>query len=391
MKHDPAASPAMKPIVGYRTFHQDPNFNYQFNRWLPYLPEDELHQIAPKVASLADFKRVMIEYAKTAETEGRISNAAFYYRGAEFFANTSDPDKAHCYAKFLELFAASAEGEQYERDQVPYKNGFLPVISIPAQGEQLDTVIVHGGFDSFIEEFFWMMLDLAKQGFRVILFEGPGQGGALNKHGLSMTRDWDQVACAVLDHMKVNNCTWLGISLGGCLALRAAAGEKRIKRVIADDILEDFFDVLGHRLGEGKARLLGFLLKHNMASVVNRMMGAAMQRDPTTEWAAEHGLRVSGAKTPFEYLKWTQQMNTLDISQNVSQDVLLFGAQEDHLIPLRQFYSQQENLTKVRSLTARLFTVSEEASSHCHVGNQPLVNNMMVDWIKERLVSDNSA
>ena len=32
----------------------------------------------------------------------------------------------------------------------------------------------------------------------------------------------------------------MGCSLGGCLALRAAAGEPRIRRVICDDILTDF-------------------------------------------------------------------------------------------------------------------------------------------------------
>lgn len=385
MKHETVIEPPMKQIVGYRTFHPDANFNYQFNRWLPYLPEEELHAIAPQVTSLADFKRVMIEYAKTAETEGRISNAAYFYRGAEFFANVSDPDKAKCYQKFQELFAASVEGENFKRDLVPFQDGFLPVISIPAQGKQIDTIVVHGGFDSFIEEFFWMMLDLAKQGFQVILFEGPGQGGALHTHGLNMTREWHQAVGAVLDHMKVDSCTLLGISLGGCLALRAAAKEKRIKRVIADDILEDFFDVLAERLGPQKEKVLGFMLKHNLAAVVNRMMGAATKRDSTTAWAIEHGQHVSGAKTPFEYLKWTQQMNTYDASSNVTQDVLLLGAQEDHLIPLRQLYSQQKSLTNVRSLTTRLFTAVEEASSHCHVGNQPLANRVMVDWITERL------
>ncbi len=41
------------------------------------------------------------------------------------------------------------------------------------------------------------------------------------------------------------------MSLGGYLSLRAAAYEKRVKRVIVYDILADFFDVLTHQIDPG--------------------------------------------------------------------------------------------------------------------------------------------
>ena len=377
----------MKDIVGYRSFHPDPNFNYQFNRWLPYLPEDELIEAAPRVDNLSSFKQVMFELAQKAEVENRTSNAAFYYRGAEFFAHASDPDKPKTYQKFQELFAASTAGETYKSDRIPFDDGFLPVISIPAKGEEIDTLVVHGGFDSFMEEFYWMMKEHAEAGYRVILFEGPGQGGALHKHGLKMSHDWARVVGAVLDHMKVESCTLMGISLGGCLAMRAAAKEKRIKRVIADDVLANFYDCLANRLGENKAKLLGFLLRNNLATIVNRVMGRAVAADSTTAWAVAHGLNVTGTKTPFEYLKWTQAMTTEQISADVTQDVLLLGATEDHLVPLDQFFSQQATLTNARSVTARLFTAEEEAGSHCHVGNQGMVQRLIASWMAERLES----
>ncbi|MEP2381098.1 MAG: hypothetical protein ABJH48_12450, partial [Parasphingorhabdus sp.] len=186
-------TPVMNDIVGYRSFHADPNFNYQFNRWLPYLPEDELIEAARRVNSLPTFQQVMFELAQKAEAENRTSKAAFYYRGAEFFTHTSDPEKPIAYQKFQELFAASTAGETYESDRIPFDDGFLPMISIPAKGEEIDTLVVHGGFDSFIEEFYWMMKEHAEAGYRVILFEGPGQGGALHKYGLKMTHDWARV------------------------------------------------------------------------------------------------------------------------------------------------------------------------------------------------------
>jgi hypothetical protein len=44
----------------------------------------------------------------------------------------------------------------------------------------------------------------------------------------------------VLDHFGLEQVTLPGISLGGGLAVRGAAGEPRIARVIPDDILTDF-------------------------------------------------------------------------------------------------------------------------------------------------------
>jgi len=41
-------------------------------------------------------------------------------------------------------------------------------------------------------------------------------------------------------------------------------------------------------------------------------------------------------------------------------------------------------LTGVRSLTARLFTQSEHAQNHVHIGNVGLSLQVIVDWIVER-------
>lgn len=48
-----------------------------------------------------------------------------------------------------------------------------------AQGEVKDVILLHGGNDSYFEEFFFPMLYLASQGFDIYLFEGPGQGGVM--------------------------------------------------------------------------------------------------------------------------------------------------------------------------------------------------------------------
>ncbi|MTH95222.1 hypothetical protein [Roseibium sp. RKSG952] len=116
---------------------------------------------------------------------------------------------------------------------------------------------------------------------------------------------------------------------------------------------------------------------------MNRLLERAATRDETLAWAIAHGRHVSGAASAYDYLKWAQTISTRDVSHLLKQDVLLLGAQEDHLIPLAQFYSQQQTLTNVRSLTARLFTSREHASSHCQVGNTGLSLDVIINWVME--------
>ncbi|MBA3906976.1 MAG: alpha/beta fold hydrolase [Pseudonocardiales bacterium] len=84
---------------------------------------------------------------------------------------------------------------------------------------------------------------LVAAGWDVVAFEGPGQGGALEEAGLPFVVEWERPVAAVLDHYGLDEVSLLGISLGGGLAVRAAAFEPRVRRVICDDILFDFLDV----------------------------------------------------------------------------------------------------------------------------------------------------
>ena len=69
------------------------------------------------------------------------------------------------------------------------------------------------------------------------MFEGPGQGGVMRLQGMHFTHEWEKPVKAVLDTFDLNNVTIIGISLGGYLAPRAAAFDKRITKVVAWSVL----------------------------------------------------------------------------------------------------------------------------------------------------------
>jgi len=105
------------------------------------------------------------------------------------------------------------------------------------------TIVLFGGFDSYVEELFPMQRYLCDAGFDVISFDGHGQGATLEEEHLSITPDREISVDTVLDYFRLDDVTLVGYSLGGCLAMRAAAHEPRVRRVVADDILTDLFEV----------------------------------------------------------------------------------------------------------------------------------------------------
>jgi hypothetical protein len=77
------------------------------------------------------------------------------------------------------------------------------------KAKELSTFIFHGGYDSFVEEFYAFLLPLTELGFSVIGFDGPGQGGAL-RQGIYFEHAWEKPAKAVLDYFELDAVDWPG-------------------------------------------------------------------------------------------------------------------------------------------------------------------------------------
>jgi hypothetical protein len=167
--------------IGFHKFHGNKLFNFTMNRWVSigYARFEDMVEAGRNIGNYEDWKPEMIRIAEKAENENRFINAAIYFRSAEFFTLTEDEDKEILYGRFIQLFYKSFKNNGIQTFNIPYRNSFLPAIRISASGEKKGTIVLHGGMDSFLEEWYLIMKYLAKEGFEVIGFEGPGQGGAL--------------------------------------------------------------------------------------------------------------------------------------------------------------------------------------------------------------------
>ncbi|TFG01991.1 MAG: alpha/beta hydrolase, partial [Promethearchaeota archaeon] len=314
--------------------------------------------------------------------ESRLLNAAMYYRAAEFFVSPNDPDKHALYEKFIDLIFKVYEDLPQLKVKIPYENSYLPGYHFKNQDSK-GTVVIFGGYDSLIEEFYKFYSYVRDAGYEVIAFEGPGQGAALKKNKIAMTHEWEKPVKAVLDHFKLKDVTIIGVSLGGYLSLRAAAFEPRISKVVAFGMIYDFFQVLLHAGGPKVREMAEKLLDSNQVELFNKIMQKRMKQDLLVNWGVNHGMYVFGVNTPFEYIEKARLFSTADISKEVKCDVLLLAGTKDHFIPLEMFYKQIEALKNVRSLTARMFTEQEKASSHCQMDNFKLALDVILNWIEQ--------
>lgn len=378
----------MTDPVGYRAFHPDVPLNYQLNRWLPTMDEAEVWDVAPRIASLADWCEQLAALGQRAERDGRALHASSYYRAAEFFLTDENSERPGLIARYVPLWNEAMADWPIERVDVPFEGGALPTLILRAHGLARDTLVIHGGFDSYKEEFFMAAPAYAAAGFDVVVFDGPGQGQALRRYGLTMSPDWERPVAAVLDHLKVESCTLMGISLGGYLAPRAAAFEPRVKRVIANDVLRDFFAIYMGRGGPGLGDQVEAMLDAGDVAGANQVIDKLAAASANVRWAVAHGQEVSGSHDGYSYLAWLRQLRTEPFAHLIEQDFLLMGATEDHIVPVEQFYAQASDLKNVRSLTAQLFTRADHAQAHCHVGNMPLVTGYVIDWINFRLKAE---
>jgi pimeloyl-ACP methyl ester carboxylesterase len=381
-------TPAISFPVGYHDLHPDISINFQLNRFYGWAGDDsmltEMRQAAAGVAGVQDyptFTKSFIDLGKKALARREVLKGAYYLRLAEFFLFTQDPRKLPTRQRFVDLILNYFQIPTSAYSRIPYESGWLPAYRLtPARPE--GTLVVFGGFDSYIEEWLPAALVFRDAGYDTILFEGPGQGAALELAHLPMSPEWEKPVKAVLDFFGLDAVTLMGFSLGGGLVIRAAAFEPRVRRVIAYDICTDGLECALRPLPPPARRKLLDQIAAENDRAVNSFFANAMAKSLLLDWMMQEGMHNSGLRTPYEMMKHYQKYETASVSPRLTQDVLLMAGAEDHYIPVRQLPDQIATLTHVRSLTARLFTRAEQAQNHVQVGNMGLAFHVVIGWME---------
>jgi alpha-beta hydrolase superfamily lysophospholipase len=371
--------------VGYYSLHPNVSLNFQMNRFWNWVGDkqmlEELRTAGTHIASYDDWAREMFDLSDKALAAGRRLPAAYYAKMAAFFLDPSDPRVKPAFQRFLDNVLAENGVTPDDHHMVPYQQTHLSAYRFtPAQPR--GTIVVFGGYDSYILEWLPAALALRDAGLDTVIFDGPGQGTALDA-GIAMTADWHLPVAAILDYFELADITLMGFSLGGALVIRAAARERRISRAIAMDICTSLFEASTRGFGVTGLSVIAANSGQIPAPLVNAAVAAVRKTDLLTDWVIAQGERVMGVATPAEVFQAWREYRTDDVSSLVTQNVLLMAGTKDHYMPLHMLPDQLMTLTAAHSISARVFTEAESAQNHCQIGNMGLALKVILDWLDQ--------
>lgn len=316
--------------------------------------------------------------------------ASNYYRTAEFFlrANLKDPRLMTTWRLSRDSFrkAAALMDHPVEAVTIPYEGTSLPgYIMKPDQSmEPRKTLIVQTGFDGTGEELYFAVAFFAlKRGYNVLIFEGPGQGGALREQGLYFRRDWEKVVTPVVDfaltrpEVAPKRLALFGISMGGYLAPRAAAFEHRLAAVIANPGVYDSFNSKGARPREELQKAAVH------PAETNKFLLQEMKKSTGLRWHLQQGMFSFGKRSPLDFLLALSEYRLDGIVQRIQSPALVIVSDADHFQTVEAQRTLYDLLTGPKTLMR--FAAAEMAGEHCQMGAIALSNQRILDWLDEIL------
>jgi pimeloyl-ACP methyl ester carboxylesterase len=250
------------------------------------------------------------------------------------------------------------------------------------------TLIVHGGFDSTLEELYSSAAAPAlDRGYNCLTFEGPGQGGVIRKQKIPFRYDWEKVVSPVIDYaiqkkddfaIDTKRIALMGISMGGYLAARAAAFDNRISACILYNGVYDGYDATASSFPKP---LLTAIDKSD-SEYVNITIKNLMESDPNIRFNIKHGMWTTGTHSPYDLIIGSKKYTLKDTLSNIRCSTLVLEAEKDDSFP-GQPKKVYDGLTSASSKTYILFTEEEGAEEHCQCGAPAISNQRIFDWLDE--------
>lgn len=348
----------------------------------------------------AFYRMAQIVEGKALGYEDRVSKgyaylrAHTYYRSAEFFLHGDDHRRPDTWERQVLVFDKGLEYLKVDRHklEVPYENAVLRAHYYPCKEDDgtKPLIVACNGYDGTSEElYFSIVVPARERGYSVLIYEGPGQGAVIRKHGMVFTHEWEKPTRAVLDYFekhfeKPEKIVLFGVSLGALLGMRAAAKIKRINGFIAMDA---WFDA-GETSSQHAPGITKYLLKKGCRGVVNWVMrNFVMKKDMTVDWAVNHGRWVLGSKDESGVLTDFSPYHLRDVIHEIKGDVLLLAAENDHFFAASdQLGKTQRGLVNAKSVTVNIFKNGEGGEEHCHTGAVHQTVAVIFEWVNRVFV-----
>ncbi|ERS95686.1 alpha/beta hydrolase [Sporothrix schenckii 1099-18] len=323
--------------------------------------------------------------------------ASTYFRSADFYlhGNGSDPRLATFWANQTAAFNSAIALLAIPGERITLKaasgNFSIPCIYYRAEGasatDPRPTVILGNGYDGAQEEMLHATgFDALARGYNVITYEGPGQPTVRREQNLGFITEWETVVTPVVDYLLSgarpevdgSKLGLFGYSMGGFLAVRAAAFEHRLAAVFAVDGLYSVFEPYYNAL-DGQVRDLWDAGNYTAFDAELDYYLASGLADTETVWSLQQGVWSFDVDTVSEFLRKTEPM-TLDggLAEQVTCPVWIGAPSEDIFFPGQP--EKVRDALRPGLASYNWLTAEDAAQNHCHVGAMDHVNGLIYDW-----------
>lgn len=212
------------------------------------------------------------------------------------------------------------------------------------------------------------LLARIERGYNVLTFDGPGQYGPIHRERMPFRTDWEAVVTPIVDFalslpgVDPERIVLMGVSMGGVLAPRAAAFEKRITALVADGGIYDCGAPQIAAVPPDQREAFVAALNQKEAPELDRVLEEGMNRSPTSKWAGEHSRFVMGESTAHATFAKVLKFNLRDGMQRRSLARRWFSKPKTIF-----FQGQPQELYDhlICPKTLMRFTVEEGAGAHC--------------------------
>ena len=245
------------------------------------------------------------------------------------------------------------------------------------------TVLIPGGFDSTCEEMFKFGARYAlEQGWNAVTWDGPGQGGMLIEHGVTMRPDFEAVLTPVVDwalglaYVSPSALALVGRSLGGYLGPRGVSREHRVTALVADpgqyDFTSRFVDMFSPADWQ---RVL------SADAEMDAQLEGMLAGDRNREF---YGSRMA-AMGAASFGEWLRVLSTYTLeghATDISCPTLVTEGEGD-------FASQSPKLFDALTCEKEFhgFTSAEGAGGHCEGMGQQVWQDVVCTWLSGRFAT----
>ncbi|MHB1947662.1 MAG: alpha/beta hydrolase family protein [Gammaproteobacteria bacterium] len=359
--------------VGTAKAIPDANIDSWYQEWL---------NLGNRVYNFADRMQKQNDVASAREAYLRASN---YFRTSAFYMVADKDREKSTMALGLSktnFLNAIASMSFIQPIKIPYDMTALPGYLIRSPFKNSPLLIVTTGFDGTAEElYFEVGVAAYERGYNVLLFEGPGQGDVLRKLNLPFRPDWEHVISQVLDYavtipdINKNKIALMGISMGGYLAARAAAFDKRIKACIVNGGIYDLSSGIMKTLPSDMVKLL----KEN-PDKFNIAISDVMKNNVSANWYFNNAMWTLQATTPADAITKLQQYTLAGVVGKIKCPMLVVDSDNDMF-----FQGQAKQLFDALKSpkTYLLFTKDQYAQAHCQMGAIAVSNEKILHWLSD--------